>query len=99
MQPTRGIQGIGSWEQEGLWVMRSIDELHQEQRRQGEAAAVTIRGDLAKAKTDLDALHNKIRDLEAIRVTLVIRNWLQTGGLAIALVVMIELLRFVLKSR
>ena len=92
------IRGVGTWEQEGLWVLRSLDELREDVRRQHEAQAVTIQADLAKAQADLNALHSKMRTLETQRVALVTRNWVTTAALSAAVALIFELLKIVFRG-
>ena len=62
-----------------MYVLRTIDDLKTEQKRQAEVAAVERAALIEKGRKDIDAAHDKIRLLQAERTTLRIKNWLLGG--------------------
>ena len=69
----------GSWQAERLYVLRTIEDLKAEQKRQSEATAIDRAALIEKGRKDIDAAHDKIRLLQNERTTLRIKNWLLGG--------------------
>lgn len=72
----------GSWSEERLWVLRTLDEVKTEQKRQAEAAAVDRAALIEKGARDIKAAHDKIRALESSGTTLRLKNWLMMAALS-----------------
>ena len=72
-------QTSGTWQEERMYVLRTIDDLKTEQKRQAEVAAVERAALIEKGRKDIDAAHDKIRLLQTERTTLRIKNWLLGG--------------------
>jgi hypothetical protein len=68
----------GSWSEDRLWVLRSIDELKAGELRLAESAAADRAALLDKATRDINSAHEKIRSLEASRISLRLKNWVMT---------------------
>jgi hypothetical protein len=73
----------GQWEQERLYVLRTLDDLKSEQKRLGELAAAERAAVLEKQTRDIKAAHDKIRELQHSKTTLRLKNWTMAAGLAI----------------
>lgn len=83
----------GDWREERLWVLNTIEDLKNEQRRISEEAAV-VRVNLSeKLKKDIWEAHEKIRALEISRATLRLKNWLMTLALSAAGAIAFELIK------
>jgi hypothetical protein len=76
------IETSGSWLEERLYVMRTLEDLKQEQRRQSAAAAVTREAIADRAQRDIKAAHDKIRALESSGTSLRLKNWIMTIALS-----------------
>lgn len=83
----------GTWEQERLYVMRTIEELKDSARRQSEDAAVVKQGKLAKAEKDIQVAYERIRNLEGKKTTLGMKVWILTGILAAGATTLFEILK------
>lgn len=88
------------WREERLYVLRTIEDLKDELRRQSEAAAVSRANVEEKAQRDIKAAHDKIRvqqdqirDLQSSGVTMGIKNWIMTVALSIAGAIGFELVK------
>ncbi len=99
MAPSRPIPAFGTYDQERLLILASIEKLEFEQRRQGESLAAARESELARAQKDLNVLHEKVRVLEGKKSTLVIRNWVTTAALGAAMTVLFELFRVLISRR
>lgn len=86
-----------SWDQERLYVLRTLDDVKTEQRRQSEAAAVDRAALLEKAARDIKAAHDKIRTLESAGSTLRLKNWIMALALSGAGAVVFEVVKELLK--
>lgn len=87
----------GEWREERLYVMRAIEDLKAEQRRQIEAEGVTHHIVAVKAAKDISAAHDKIRVLENTGTILTIKNWVMATVLTTASsVAIVELVKWVL---
>ena len=90
------IPAFGTYDQERLYILRTLDQLEIEVRQLSEDAAVDREGKLAKAEKDVHALGAKVRTLENQRSMLTIKEWIKTSLLTGAGVVLIELAHFLL---
>lgn len=89
----------GEWREERLYVLRAIEDLKAEQRRQIEAEAVTHNIVAIKATRDISAAHQKIRVLENTGTVLTIKNWVMATVLTTASsVAIVELVKWVLRK-
>jgi hypothetical protein len=84
----------GEWREERFYVLRSLDTLQQEQRRQSEQAAMLRETAMAKAQQDIKAAHDKIRSLENGASVLRTKNWIMTALLSTLVVLLIELIKW-----
>lgn len=64
------------WEQERMYVLRTLEDVKAEQKRLSEVAAVERSAMIEKAARDIKAAHDKIRTLENSGSTLRLKNWL-----------------------
>jgi hypothetical protein len=94
------VDTSGEWRDERLYVLKTIESLQEEQRRQLEAAAVMSRDKIVKANEDIQAAHNKIRVLEKSAETLKksetslkLKNWIITALLSGVVFALSELLK------
>lgn len=79
----------GEWKEERLYVLRTIEDLKTEQRRQIEADAVMRQITDVKAQKDIKAAHDRIRALEGTKL----KNWILTAALSTTVALLFELLR------
>lgn len=70
------ITTSGEWNQERLYVLRTLEDLKQEQKLQAAAAAADCALLIEKQAKDIGAAHDKIRKLENAKTRLSIQNWL-----------------------
>lgn len=84
----------GEWREERFYVLRSLDTLQQELRRQSEQAAMLRETAMAKAQQDIRAAHDKIRSLESGRNVLRLKNWIMTALLSTFIVLIFELVKW-----
>jgi hypothetical protein len=82
-----------SWLEERLFVLRTLEDLKAEQRRQSEAVAGERASVIEKGSRDIRAAHEKIRALEKSGNTLRLKNWIMTLALGGAGAVVIEFLK------
>ena len=73
---------FGSWNEERMYVLKTLEELKEEQRRLMLDAAAERTMLLEKGQRDIKAAHDKIRVLEASGHTLRLKNWLMTAALS-----------------
>ena len=87
-----GPKTTGTWIEERLFVLRTIEDLKAEVRRIAENAATERVALLEKGARDIHAAHEKIRALESSTSHLRIKNWFMAavlsgiGGLCFELV-------------
>jgi hypothetical protein len=72
----------GSWIEERLFVLRTIEDLKAEVRRISENTATERVALLEKGARDIHAAHEKIRALEAASTHLRIKNWFMAAVLS-----------------
>jgi hypothetical protein len=96
----------GEWREERLFVLRAIDDLKAEQRRQIESEAVMRQTVVSKAEKDINAAHSRIRVLEDASKEqskqsgiLTIKNWVMAAVLSAGGVVTFELIKWVLTRK
>lgn len=96
----------GEWREERLYVLKMLEDLKAEQRRQIQDEAVMKQSLLAKAQKDIDSAHDRIRVLEnasteesKVGEILTIKNWVMAGMLSGAFVVIVEVLKWVLTKK
>lgn len=90
---------MGEWREERLYVLRAIEDLKAEQRRQIEAEAVTRHAVAIKAAKDIAAAHDKIRALENAGTVLTIKNWVMVTALSTASsVAIVEFVKWALRK-
>ncbi len=97
------VSSSGEWREERLWVLKSLEDLKEELRRQSLAAEVERKGILEKATKDIFAAHEKIRALEDAKEMksqeaseLRLKNWALIGLLSVVGTGLLELLRVAL---
>jgi hypothetical protein len=86
------IESSGEWRDERLWVLKTLEKLEDEQRREVESAALMSQGQLIKASKDIQEAHIKIRALEKARRNLSIKYWIVTGVLSVATALLLKVL-------
>lgn len=90
----------GEWREERLYVLRAIEDLKAEQRRQIESEAVMQQTVTTKATKDITAAHDKIRALETAEGILTIKNWVMATVLTTASSVAIfELIKWAMRGK
>jgi hypothetical protein len=72
-------EGHSEWREERLYVLRTLEDLKGEQKRQAEASAADRAALLEKAARDISAAHEKIRRLENAGTTLRLKNWIMVA--------------------
>jgi hypothetical protein len=87
------VQTSGEWREERLYVLKTIEDLQTEQRRQSEQAAVTRASLAEKAQRDIKAAHDKIRALESSGGALRMKNWIMTALLSGGAAVLFEVVK------
>lgn len=87
------MSDTGTWDQERLWVLRTLEEVKAEQKRLAERAAADRAALIEKAQRDIKAAHDKIRALETTGVTLRLKNWLLLLALSSVGTLLFELAR------
>jgi hypothetical protein len=65
----------GEWNEERLYVLRTLEDLKAEQKKQAETAAADRASLIDRAARDISAAHDKIRRLENSSTTLRLKNW------------------------
>ena len=99
----REIEPCGTWEEEGRYVLRTLGDVKEELKHQGETAAADRAALLEKAVKDINVAHDRIRKLEETKeelqrtkTSLRIKNWamaaLIAGGGAVAFAVIERLI-------
>ena len=99
MSLARPIPAFGTWDQERLFVLISLEELRGDLRRQAELLAVQQQKHITKLEADVGAAHEKIRRLEAERDSLRTRNWVTTSALSAALAALYEAVKALFHGR
>lgn len=79
-------------------MLRTLDDLKAEQRRQSEAAAGERAAVIEKGSRDIRAAHEKIRALEKSGNTLRLKNWIMTLALGGAGAVAFEFVKAFLRG-
>jgi len=93
-------ESSGEWREERLYVLRAIEDLRAEQRRQIESEAVMQQTVTTKATKDITAAHDKIRALETAGGILTIKNWVMATVLTTASSVAIfELIKWAMRGK
>jgi len=100
------VESSGEWREERLFVLRAIEDLKAEQRRQIEQEAVMRQTVVAKAEKDIRAAHDRLRALEGAKTTLEksegimsIKNWVMAGILSSGFVALIEFVRWMVDRK
>lgn len=83
-----------SWQEERLYVLRTLEDLKEESRRQSEAAAVSRETIEKRAERDIKAAHDKIRALESEGIGMTLKNWILTLIVGAAGAIILELARW-----
>lgn len=92
------IESKGAWFEERLYVLRTLEDLKAEQKRQSEAAAADRASLIEKGARDIKAAHDKIRALEHSGSTLRLKNWIMALALSGAGAVVFEVVKQLLKG-
>lgn len=79
------LETFTDWREERLYVLHMIEDLKAEQRRQGEAAAVSRENVEKKLVKDLNAAYARVKALENSGIVMSVKNWflmliLSAGG-------------------
>lgn len=90
------IETTGSWQEERLYVLRTLEDLKSEQKRQAEAAAADRVALIEKGRRDIDAAHDKIRVLQGERTKLRLKNWVLGGIVGLVGAGLLELFKALL---
>jgi hypothetical protein len=83
----------GLWQEERLYVLRTLEDLKCEQKRQAESTAADRVALLEKAARDIKAAHDKIRVLEGSGHSLKLKNWIMAAVLSGISVFLFELVK------
>lgn len=90
-----------SWQEERLYVLRTIEDLKAQSLRQAEAAAVSRENVEKKAERDIKAAHDKIRaqqdEIHALQsegIGMTLKNWILTLIVGAGGAVALELFRW-----
>ena len=92
-------ESSGEWREERMYVLRAIEDLRAEQRRQIESEAVMRQTVVAKAEKDINRAHDRLRVLESSQGIMTIKNWVLAGVLSAGGVVLFELVKWVLEKK
>ncbi len=87
------VESSGQWNEERLWVLRTLEEIKAEQRRQAREAAADRASLLERASLDIRRAHDKIRALESADRTLRLKNWIMTVVLSCSGAVVFEVVK------
>jgi hypothetical protein len=87
------VDTSGEWRDERLYVLKTLEAMQREQRRQADQAAILSQTQMVKANQDIQAAHNKIRILESAGSTLKIKNWIMTAVLSGLVTMLYELVK------
>jgi len=97
MSPETFSGSSGEWREERLYVLRAIEDIRAEQRRQIEAETLMRQTIVLKAAKDITAAHEKIRALETAGTVLTVKNWVMATLLTTASsVAIVELVKWAL---
>jgi hypothetical protein len=86
-------ESSGLWRDERLYVLKTLEEVRAEQRRQVESAAIMHQEQMGRAKLDIQAAHDKIRNLENAGSTLKMKNWIITAVLSVLCALAFEVVK------
>lgn len=86
----------GSWNEERLYVLRTLEEIREEQKKQIAEMIAERAALLVKAQKDIQAAHDKIRTLESAGSHLKTKNWIMGAALSGIGVVIFELAKYAL---
>jgi|GEM_PF-5615736 len=86
----------GSWLEERTYILRTVEDLKAEQKRQSEAAAADRVALIEKGRKDIDAAHEKIRALQHQRLALRLKNWALGGIVGFVGAGLVELFKLLL---
>lgn len=94
---------FGSWNEERLYVLRTLEEVRDEQKKQIAEMAAERSAMLVKGQKDIQAAHDKIRVLESSghqlemkKHKLEIKNWLMAALLSGVGLSLVELAKYFL---
>jgi hypothetical protein len=90
------VETSGEWRDERLYVLKTLEEMRLEQRRQADSAAVLSQSQMVKADRDIQAAHNKIRTLESAGSALKMKNWIMTSVFSVIVMLLFELVKWYL---
>jgi len=88
----------GSWFEERIYVLRTIEDLKAESKRQAEASAADRAALIEKGRKDIDAAHEKIRALQNQRTALRIKNWALGGIVGLVGAGLVEVFKLLLNG-
>lgn len=99
-------ESSGDWREERLYVLKTLEDLKDEQRRQIADEAFLRQGLVAKAEKDINEAHRRIRALEDSAKEeskegsiLTIKNWVMAAMLSAAGAVIFELIKWVIDRK
>lgn len=84
----------GEWKEERLYVLKTLEDVKAEQRRQIEADAIMRQTTAVKAEKDIKAAHDKIRLLEGMKLKI----WILTAALSVTVALLFEFLKAYLRK-
>jgi hypothetical protein len=90
------IESSGEWKEERLFVLRALERIDAEQRRQIDAENMLQQTVAVKAAKDIGAAHDKIRKLESEKSGLAIKNWVMAALIYGGGIALIELVKWAL---
>jgi hypothetical protein len=89
-----GFEPFTEWKEERLWVLRTIEDLKDENRRLSEASAIAREGVEKKLQKDVREAHDKIRTLQSEGIGMTVKNWVLTLIVGAGGAVALELFRW-----
>jgi hypothetical protein len=72
-----------TWHEERLYVLRTLEDLKAEQKKQAEVTAADRASLIDRGKRDIDAAHEKIRLLEQEALSLKWKTWVMGALLGV----------------
>ena len=87
------VESSGQWRDERLYVLKTLEDLQQEMRRQAQAEAVLKQEQVGRSREDIQAAHVKIRHLEESAASLRMKNWIITASLSAIVTVIFEVVK------
>lgn len=90
------VETSGEWREERFYVLRTLDRLEDELKRNNAQLAVHSDREV-KSKEDLNVAHARIRSLQGSAKTARLKSWAATAAASFLGVVVIELMRHILK--